>query len=257
MNFENIEKIYVRIAKVYNSRLKSKRSIFRYGGVLVKILVADSDQNVCKTLKRVLERSNYTVDAAYDADDVTALTDNVSYDVIILDEVMPGKEDLEVLKELRRKKIVNPILLISAKTEVEDKVRGLDAGADDYLSKPFAISELSARVRAMLRRSSSYTATDLTIGNLKLDCSGYVLSTEYGSYNMNNKEFQMIEYFMRNPGKIYSTEDLMAHFWGWESDSAINVVWTNIANIRRKLKKMKANVKITSIRGVGYKLEEM
>ena len=222
----------------------------------MKLLVADNDKNICDTLKKTLEKNNYTVDTALYGEEIFALAGHIPYDAVIIDSAMPDMDICEIIENIRDKNLFMPVLVMSSKTEAEDKVRVLDSGADDYLTKPFAISELMARVRAILRRSASYVKNEISFGNLKLDCSGNVLYTEHGSFNMNNKEFQMIEYFMRNPGKTFSTEEIMARFWGWDSDSAINVVWTNIANLRRKIKKLKADVRLISIRGVGYKLEK-
>lgn len=222
----------------------------------MKLLVADNDINTCKTLKKALEKNNYTVDTASDGDEAAALLEHIPYDAVIMDDALTGKGTAELISEIRDKNNFVPVVIISSKTDVEEKIKMLDLGADDHMSKPFAVSELMARIRAILRRGASYTHSEIAIGNLHLDCSGYVLYTENGSFDMNNKEFQMIEYFMRNPGKAFSTEDIMSRFWGWETDSAINVVWTNIANLRRKLKKLGADVKINSIRGVGYKLEK-
>lgn len=221
----------------------------------MKLLLADNDRNICKTLKKALEKNNYTVDTASDTEEIFSLLNHVPYDAVVIDDTMPGNDISDVISDLRGRGVTMPLIAISDRSEPEDIVCILDSGADDCLSKPFAISELMARIRAVLRRGASYTRSEVSFGNLKLDCSGNVLYTDYGSFNMNNKEFQIIEYFMRNPGKTFSTEDIMSRFWGWESDSAINVVWTNIANLRRKLKILNADSRLTSIRGVGYKLE--
>ena len=223
----------------------------------MKLLLADNDRNICKTLKKALEKNNYTVDTASDKEEILTMLSHVPYDAVVIDDTMPENDVADVISDMREREIKIPVIAISDKTDPEDIVRILDSGADDCLSKPFTVSELMARIRAVLRRGASYTRNEVSFGNLKLDCSGNVLYTKDGSFNMNNKEFQMIEYFMRNPGKTFSTEDLMSRFWGWESDSAINVVWTNIANLRRKLKTLKADSKLTSIRGVGYKLERI
>lgn len=141
-------------------------------------------------------------------------------------------------------------------SSLSDRVTGLDAGADDYLAKPFALNELLARIRALLRRSENYTSEIIEVGNLTLNCGTYELSTPTDKIKMSNKEYQLIEFFMRNPRAVFSTEALMERFWGWDSDAGINVVWTNIGYLRRKLQDLKADVEIKSIRGSGYQLEE-
>ncbi len=222
----------------------------------MKILLVDDDYEISKALKTVLERSKYTVDAVFNGDDAVDYIRSGTYDGVILDIMMPGKDGLEVLQEMRTMGNTTPVLLLSARGELHDRVTGLEIGADDYLPKPFAVSELLARVRALLRRSGGYAGDVLRAGNVSLNCATYELSTEKGSIRLNNKEFQMMEYFMRNPGIIFSTDDLMEKFWGWDAEAEINVVWTNIGYLRRKLNSLSATAQIRSIRGAGYCLEE-
>ena len=226
------------------------------GCAKVKILIADDDYEISKVLKTVLERSNYTVDAVFNGDDAVDYIRSGVYDGVILDIMMPGKDGLEVLREIRSKGDATPVLLLSARGELDDRVTGLEVGADDYLPKPFAVSELLARVKALLRRSGGYTGDVLKAGNLSLNCSTYELSTDRGTIRLNNKEFQMMEYFMRNPNIVFSSEDLMEKFWGWDAEAEINVVWTNIGYLRRKLDSLGSTAEIRSIRGAGYCLEE-
>lgn len=222
----------------------------------MRLLVADDERDITKAVRTVLERSKYTVDVVDNGGDALAYAKTGAYDGIILDIMMPGRDGLSVLQELRENGVETPVLLLTALGELDDRVAGLEAGADDYLPKPFAMAELLARVKAMLRRGTRYTADVLRLGALSLDCSRCELGANGRSVRVNNKEFQIIECFLRNPGKVFSTEELMARFWDWDSEAEINVVWTNIANLRRKLAQLGAGVEIKSIRGVGYQLEE-
>lgn len=222
----------------------------------MRLLVADDERDITKAVKAVLEHSKYTVDVVDNGNDALEYAKTGTYDGVILDIMMPGRDGLSVLQELRVSGVVTPVLLLTARGELDDRVAGFEAGADDYLPKPFAMVELLARVKAMLRRSTNYTMDVLHLGDLSLNCSSYEMSTKGQSVRLNNKEFQILECFLRNPRQTFSTEDLMAKFWNWDSEAEINVVWTNIANLRRKLAQLSAHVEIRSIRGVGYQLEE-
>ena len=222
----------------------------------MRLLVADDERDIARAVKTVLEHGGYTVDVVNDGSDALSYAQSGAYDGVILDIMMPGRDGLSVLRELRRSGVATPVLLLTARGELDDRVAGLEAGADDYLPKPFAMAELLARVRALLRRSAGYTADVLSFGSLTLNCSTHELSAPAGSVRVNNKEFQIMECFLRSPRQVFSTEDLMAKFWSWDSEAEINVVWTNIANLRRKLAQIGSDVEIQSIRGVGYQLEE-
>ena len=222
----------------------------------MRILIADDERELAKALKTVLERSKYTVDTVFTGADALEYGLQGVYDGLILDIMMPGMDGLEVLRALRDKGIATPVMLLTARGEISDRVTGLEAGADDYLPKPFAMAEFLARVKALLRRSGNYTADVLALGNLRLNCSTYELSAPGGTLRMNNKEFQLLELFLRSPRRVFSTEELMEKLWGWDSEAEINVVWTNIANLRRKLTQLGADVELRSIRGAGYRLEE-
>ena len=204
----------------------------------------------------MLERAKYTADAVDNGDDALEYALRGIYDGIILDVMMPGQDGLTVLRTLREQGVAAPVMLLTARSEISDRVEGLEAGADDYLPKPFAMAEFLARVKALLRRSGNYTADVLALGNLRLNCSTYELSAPGGTLRMNNKEFQLLELFLRSPRRVFSTEELMEKLWGWDSEAEINVVWTNIANLRRKLTQLGADVELRSIRGAGYRLEE-
>ena len=222
----------------------------------MRVLVADDERAITKAIRAVLERQNNTVDVVDNGIDALAYAESGAYDCLILDIMMPGKDGLAVLRELRDAGLGTPVLLLTARGELEDRVTGLEAGADDYLPKPFAMTELLARVKALLRRSGGYAPENIQVGNVTLNCSSYELTAPGASVKLNNKEFQIMSLFMKNARRVFSTEEIMSKCWNWDSDAEINVVWTNIGNLRRKLAQIKADVEISSIRGVGYQLEE-
>ena len=222
----------------------------------MRLLIADDEIEIAKVLRAVLEHNNYSVDTVSNGTDALDYALSGSYDGIILDIMMPGKDGLTVLRQMRAGGVTTPVMLLTAKSELQDRIKGLDAGADDYLPKPFAITELLARVRALLRRSDSYTPDILDMGNVSLNCSTYELSTGEEKIRLNNKEFQMMETFMRNPERVFSSDELMEKIWGWDSKAEINVVWTNVACLRKKLAGLNATAEICSVRGAGYCLTE-
>ena len=223
----------------------------------MRLLLAEDEKDLSKALCAMLKHNNYSVDAVYNGQDALDYGLCENYDGIILDLMMPKRDGIEVLQELRRQGISTPVLILTAKTDVEDRITGLDAGADDYLTKPFAIGELLARIRAMTRRKSEFSPNILTIGNLSLNRETFELSTDKGSFRLGNKEFQMIEMLMGNPGRLISTEQFMEKIWGYETEAEINVVWVYISYLRKKLVSLNANVEIKAVRGVGYTLEEI
>lgn len=222
----------------------------------MRILLAEDEKEMSNALTAILKHNNYSVDAVYDGADALdyGLSDN--YDVIILDIMMPKRNGIEVLEELRRKGIHTPILMLTAKTQIEDRILGLDKGADDYLGKPFAMGELLARVRAMGRRKEQFTPNLIRVGNISLNKENYELAGNKTSLRLGNKEFQMMEMLMTNPKRLISTEQFMERIWGYEAEAEINVVWVYISYLRRKLESLKANVRIKAVRGAGYSLEE-
>ena len=221
----------------------------------MRLLVAEDEREIGKALKLILERSKYSVDWVDNGTDALEYLLTGSYDGAVLDFMMPGQDGIAVLMALRRAGLSTPVLLLTAKAELSDRVAGLDAGADDYLPKPFASSELLARVRAMLRRREQFTPDLLTFEDLTLNCSAYELGSTHGVLRLTNKEFQIMELLMRSPHHIFSSEQLMERIWGWDSDTEINVVWTNIAYLRRKMTRLKVRAEIRSVRGAGYMLE--
>ena len=221
----------------------------------MRLLIAEDEQEIGKVLKTLLERNKYSVDWVRTGEDALEYILAGNYDGVILDIMMPGLDGMEVLQEIRKRGCGVPVLFLSAKSSLGDRVDGLNAGADDYLPKPFASTELLARVRAMLRRSCTYLPEQLTLGDLTLNCAAYELSCGGKTARLNNKEFQIMELFMRSPHILFSTEQLMEHIWGWDTETEINVVWTNIAYLRRKLNTLGTAVEIRSVRGAGYVLE--
>ncbi len=223
----------------------------------MRILIAEDEVTIARALKVMLEKNKYAVDIVHNGLDALDFISASHYDALVLDIMMPGLDGLSVLKTVRSQGITTPALFLTAKAEIEDRVAGLDAGADDYLPKPFASAEFLARVRALVRRSESYAAPVLRLGNTELDRSQYILRTAAGEARLNNKEFQLMELFLRDPRQVFSTERLMEVVWGLESEAQMDVVWTYIGFLRKKLKQLESNVEIKTIRGAGYALEAM
>lgn len=222
----------------------------------MRLLVAEDDRDIVKALTALFEHNNYSVDSVFNGNDAYDYAVEGSYDGIILDIMMPGMDGLEVLKALRSTGLKNPVLLLTAKGEVEDRVSGLDAGADDYLPKPFAASELLARVRAMLRRKENYQNDTLEFEGMTLNLSTFELSFQSDSIRLVSREFQMLQLLMQTPGVVISTEQFMERIWGWESDVEVSIVWVYISNLRKKFDRLGAPVNIKAVRGVGYCLEK-
>ena len=221
----------------------------------MRILLAEDERSLSKAIVALLEKNNYSVDAVYDGDELLNYIDAGNYDAVVLDLMMPKRDGLSALKEMRKRGHNIPVLILSAKAEVDDKVTGLDAGANDYLTKPFAVKELLARIRAMTRSGESQIDSKMTFGGLTLDLATYQLSGKDGAFKLANKEFQMMEMLMRNPGHLISTERFMEKIWGYDSDAEINVVWVYISYLRKKLLTIGADVQIVAHRNSGYSLE--
>lgn len=222
----------------------------------MRLLLAEDEKEMSNALVAILKHNNYSVDAVYDGADALDFGLSQNYDGIILDIMMPKMNGLEVLEKLRAQGIHTPILMLTAKSQIEDRIKGLDTGADDYLSKPFAMGELLARVRAMTRRKAEFTPNLLCLGNLSLNKANYELSNGDTSVRLSNKEFQMLEMLMNNPKRLISTEQFMERIWGYDAEAEINVVWVYISYLRKKLESLKATVKLKAVRGIGYTLEE-
>lgn len=222
----------------------------------MRLLIADDDKDITKALTALLAHNNFSADAVHNGNDAYDYCLEGNYDGMILDIMMPGMNGLEVLRALRQAGNKTPILLLSAKGELDDRVNGLDAGADDYLPKPFAATELLARVRAMLRRKENYQSELLQFEGMTLDLSTFELHFAGNSTRLVSREFQMLQLLMQSPGTIITTDQFMEKIWGWDSDVEVSVVWVYISNLRKKIEKMKAPVIIKAIRGVGYCLEK-
>ena len=223
----------------------------------MRLLLAEDERALSKALATILERSNYSVDTVYDGKAALEYLAADNYDGVILDIMMPKKDGITVLKELRSRGSKIPVLILTAKSEVDDKVLGLDSGANDYLTKPFHSRELLARIRAMTRTQSSQTSSVLQMGNITLDQRTYELSSPTGSFRLANREFQILELLMQNPGNLISAERLMEKIWGYDSETEISVVWVYISYLRKKLSALGANIQIRATRNVGYCLEEI
>ncbi|MCI8606987.1 MAG: response regulator transcription factor [Hungatella sp.] len=223
----------------------------------MRVLIAEDEFELAKGLKFLLEKNKFSVDVVHDGAAALECFGTGSYDVIVLDIMMPKVDGLKVLKTIRRTGSGVPILMLTAKGEVEDRVQGLEAGADDYLPKPFATREFIARVKALSRRNTAYAEAVLEFGDVRLDCNRYELSCGDVSVRLNNKEFQLMELFMRHPHFVFSTSHLMDKIWGQDSEADLNVVWTYVGFIRKRLKQVGGGVEIRTARGAGYSLEEV
>ena len=221
----------------------------------MKLLYAEDEISMSEAVVDILTYHKYNVDAVYDGADALAYAEAEQYDGIILDIMMPKLSGLEVLERLRRKGNNTPIILLTAKAEIEDRIQGLDMGADDYLPKPFAMGELLARVRAMLRRKENFTPNILKVGNLSLNRQSYKLSCNGQSFVLPKLEYQLIELLMLNKGIYLSTEDLLTKVWGYNTDAELGTVWVYISYLRKRLTALSANVVIRAKRNVGYTLE--
>lgn len=222
----------------------------------MKLLFAEDENTMSEAIVDILTYHNYIVDAVYDGITALEYARLEKYDGIILDIMMPGMNGLNVLKTIRKEGIQTPVLLLTAKSEVEDKIKGLDAGADDYLPKPFAMGELLARVRALLRRRENFTPNILTCGNISLDMQSYELNGNGRGIVLSKIEYQMMELFMLNRGTYLSTEDILMKVWGYDTDAELGIVWVYISNLRKKLAFLDANIQIRAKRNIGYTLEE-
>ena len=223
----------------------------------MKLLYAEDEKSLSEAVVDVLEYNKFSVDAVYDGMDALDYAQSGHYDGIILDVMMPRLSGLEVLERLRAAGSKTPILLLTAKSEIEDRIAGLDLGADDYLPKPFAMGELLARIRAMLRRRAEFTPDVLTLGNLSLDRQSYTLSVGDNRMILPKLEFQLMELFLLNRGIYLSTEDILVKVWGYDTDTEIGVVWVYISYLRKKLTALGANVAIQAKRNIGYTLPEV
>lgn len=221
----------------------------------MRILLAEDEISLQKALVKIFEKNNFSVDAVCNGEDAVLYINSGNYDAAILDVMMPEMDGIAALKTIRASGNSIPILLLTAKSEIEDRVLGLDSGADDYLPKPFDTRELLARIRC-ITRTKQETSAKISVGNISLDRATFELFSEKGSFRLANKEFQMMEMFMSNPHIIIPTERFMDKIWGYDSDAEINVVWVYISYLRKKLTALGANIQIKASRNAGYSLEE-
>lgn len=221
----------------------------------MRLLYAEDEKSLAKAVSTILIRNNYSVDVVYDGLSALDYLATENYDGVILDVMMPRLDGIQVLKRMRETGDRTPVLLLTAKSEIDDRVSGLDSGANDYLTKPFDMKELLARIRAMTRVQSVQTDKTLTCGKVSLDCSSYDLTGPGGSCKLAGKEYQMMEMLMRNPRKLISTEHFMDRIWGYDSEAELNTVWVYISMLRKKLKAIDADIEIKAQRGAGYYLE--
>ena len=221
----------------------------------MRILVVDDDRRLCAVIRRGLLEESYAVDLAYDGEDGEYLAEVNPYDLIILDIMLPVKDGIEVCRELRAKKITTPILMLTAKDAVEDRVKGLDTGADDYLVKPFAFSELLARVRALLRREGTSKSPELRVGDLVLNTLTRQVNRGQRPIELTTKEYVILEYLMRHPKMVVTRTMIEEHAWDYDFDSLSNLVDVYIRRLRRKLDTEGEDSLIQTVRGAGYRLK--
>ena len=222
----------------------------------MRLLIAEDDPKLLKSLLHIFQRSKFSADGVSDGAEALVHGRTREYDGLVLDIMMPGLDGLQVLKTLRREGITTPALFLTARTEVSQRVEGLDCGADDYLPKPFSTAELLARVRAMLRRKETYLPDLLTLGAVTLNRSTYQLLYQGRDQALSSKEFQLLEMMMQAPGSIIPTERFITHLWGWDTNVDTSVVWVHISNLRKKITALGAPLEIRFVRNAGYVLED-
>lgn len=221
----------------------------------MRILVVEDERRIAAFIKRGLEEERYAIDVAYDGDEALDWVAVVDYDLIILDVLLPKKDGIEVCREMRDQGSQVPILMLTARDAIEDRVRGLDSGADDYLVKPFAFQELLARIRALLRRQSETKATRLRVGDLVLDTVAHQATRAGRVIELTAREYALLEFLMRHPGQVLSRTQIAEHVWDYDFYSTSNVVDVYIRYLRRKIDKDFDVKLIQTVRGTGYKIE--
>ncbi len=222
----------------------------------MRVLVVEDEHKIANALKRALEQETYAVDVAYDGDDGYAMATTEPYDVAIIDRMLPGGHDgLDIVKGMRESKVHTPVLLLTALGSVADKTKGLDSGADDYLVKPFALEELLARVRALIRRPTEVQGTILTIGDLSLNPVDYTVTRAGEKIQLTSKEFSLLEYLMRNPNRPLSKELIISHVWDYDADILPNTVEVYVKYIRAKIDEPFDKPLLHTVRGFGYKIQ--
>ncbi len=220
----------------------------------MRLLLAEDEKELNRALVHMLKHEHYEVDSVFDGEDALDYALSAEYEVMIFDVMMPKRDGISVLKEIRKQGIHTPVLLLTAKSQVDDRITGLDAGADDYLCKPFDRGELFARLRALARRKSEIQEEGLHFHDLSLDQKSASIMGPKGSVQLTNKEFQLLELFMKNQGIFFSSETLLERIWGFDSESSIAVVWTHISFLRKRFEAIGSEVVIVANRGIGYRL---
>jgi len=223
----------------------------------MRVLVIEDEHKIANAIKQGLAQEKFAVDVEYDGDSGLGAALSVPYDLLVIDRMLPGSvEGLDICRQVRAKGIHTPIIFLTAKDQIRDRVAGLDAGADDYLVKPFSFEELLARIRALLRRPQETTGTVLTVGNLSLDTVSYDVKRDGQSIRLSTKEFALLEYLMRNAGRVLNKDNIIAHVWDFDADILPNTVEVYIGYLRNKVDKpFKKPGLIQTLRGFGYKLE--
>ena len=222
----------------------------------MKLLIAEDELDLAEALTVFFEKNHFTVDAVHNGFDVYEYAVTGDYDAVILDVMMPKMDGIRVLERLRAEGVKTPIMMLTAKGQKNDRITGFNAGADDYLPKPFDPDELLSRVRAILRRSEAYQPTELSYGDIVLSPSTGELRCGKRGVRLSGRELQVMELFMRAPRQVFSAERIMEKVWGWDNEAEINVVWVNVSNLRKKLKSISSCVTLKANRGLGYALEE-
>lgn len=222
----------------------------------MRLLIAEDELDLAEALTVFFQKNHFSVDAVNDGADAYEYASSGEYDAIILDVMMPKMNGIDVLRRLRAEGIKTPVMMLTAKGMKDDRITGFNAGADDYLPKPFEPDELICRVRAMLRRSDNYRPSALEFGDVTLDPSTGLLACSGRSVRLSGREYQVMELFMRSPNVVFSADKIMERVWGWDSDAEINVIWVHISNLRKKLRSIGSKITVRAVRGLGYALEE-
>lgn len=222
----------------------------------MRLLIAEDEPDLAEVLCAFFEKNRFSVDTVNDGFSAYEYASSGEYDAIVLDVMMPKMNGVDVLRKLREEGIKTPVMMLTAKAQKDDRITGFNAGADDYMPKPFEPDELICRVRAMLRRGGGYMPDVLSFGSVSLDTSSGMMTGSGGSVRLSGREFQLMEMFMRSPGVVFSADRIMEKIWGWDSDAEINVVWVHISNLRKKLRSIGSDVTVHASRGLGYMLEK-
>lgn len=218
------------------------------------ILLVEDEKALSRALCAMLDKNGHTADPVYDGISALEYLSLETYDLVILDLMLPKMNGMSVLRTIREEGNSVPVLILSAKSEVEDKVEGLDLGANDYLTKPFATAELLARVRALTRKETAHITSDMKFGNITLSTSSHTLSSPYGSHVLTNREYRMMELLIRNPSQLITTDTIIERVWGYDSDTSNNVIWVYVSYLRKKLNSLQADIEIHAARNTGYSL---